>query len=84
MSSPKRRRKARQPNEDSFCCEGSVTTPAMYRRYAQQCLQAMETVTEPGGKAVFFATAQMWNDLADQAERNEHRSNEIRTPSPSN
>jgi hypothetical protein len=31
----------------------------------------METVTEPGGKAVFFATAQMWNDLADQAERND-------------
>ena len=56
----------------------------MYRRYVQQYLQAMETVTEPGGKAVFFATAQMWNDLADQAERNKHRPNEITIPSPSN
>jgi hypothetical protein len=48
-----------------------VTEPATYRRYAQQYLQGMETVTEPGGKAVFFATAQMWNALADQAERND-------------
>lgn len=47
-----------------------MTTPATYRRYAQQCLRAMETVTEPGGKAVFLAAAQMWNDLADQAEGN--------------
>jgi hypothetical protein len=31
----------------------------------------MATVTEPGGKAVFFAAAQMWNDLADQAEHND-------------
>jgi hypothetical protein len=40
-------------------------------------------VTEPGGKAVFFAAAQMWNDLADQAERNEDRPNEVGIAWPS-
>jgi hypothetical protein len=41
-----------------------------YRRYAQECFQIAENVTDPGTKAWLIGVAQSWLVLAQQAEKN--------------
>jgi hypothetical protein len=49
-----------------------MTTPAEYRQYAEECLQAMRGASLPEVRPVPLAMAKRWNELADQAERNVH------------
>jgi len=47
-----------------------MTTPAEYRQYAGECLQAAKFTMSPEVRAMLISMAQRWNDLADRAERN--------------
>ena len=45
-----------------------MTTPAEYRRYAEECLQAMRAALVPEVRAVLLAMAQRWSAAAERAE----------------
>jgi hypothetical protein len=45
-----------------------VSTRAEYRRYAEECLQAMRVAVIPEVRAALAAMAQRWSELADRIE----------------
>jgi hypothetical protein len=47
-----------------------MTTPAEYRRDAEDCLHAMRGAVLPEVRAVLFNMAKRWAELAERAERN--------------
>jgi hypothetical protein len=49
-----------------------MNTPAKYRQYAAECLQAMHMSVVPEVRGVLLSMAQRWNELAERAERNAH------------
>jgi hypothetical protein len=48
-----------------------VSTPAMYKEYAADCLAAMRAAMLPEVRALLLAMAQRWNEFAERAERRE-------------
>jgi hypothetical protein len=46
-----------------------MSTPAEYRQYAAECLQAIRMAILPEVRGVLLLMAQRWNELADRAER---------------
>jgi hypothetical protein len=49
-----------------------VTTPAEYRQFAAECLQAARGTMSAEVRATLLAMAQRSSDLAERAERNAH------------
>ena len=49
-----------------------MTTPAEYREYAAECLDAARLTMSEEIRATLLSMAQRWNDLAAKAERNAH------------
>ena len=47
-----------------------MTTPAEYRQYAAECLQALKFATNQEVRTALVTMAQRWNELADRTERN--------------
>ena len=47
-----------------------MTTPAEYRQYAAECLQALKFATREEARTALVTMAQRWNELADRIERN--------------
>jgi hypothetical protein len=47
-----------------------ATTPAEYRQFAVECLQAVRTTTSPEVRSTLLKIAERSNDLADHAEQN--------------
>ena len=45
-----------------------MTTVVEYRRYAEECLEAMRAAVIPEVRAALFIAAQRWNALADRHE----------------
>jgi hypothetical protein len=49
-----------------------MTTPAEYRQWAEECLQAMRAAMVPEVKATLRAMAERWFQQAKKAERQAH------------
>jgi hypothetical protein len=49
--------------------EDRVSTPALYKEYAAECLAAMRAAVLPEVRALLLAMAQRWNESAERAER---------------
>jgi hypothetical protein len=47
-----------------------MSTPAKYKQYAEECLEAMRAASIPEVKAALLTMAQRWTELADRTERN--------------
>jgi hypothetical protein len=45
-----------------------MSTPAEYRQYAEECLQAMRVAVIPDVRAALAVMAQRWAELADRIE----------------
>ena len=51
-----------------------MTTPAEYRTYSDQCLQASRVAQVPEVKAALIKMTQRWSDLAERTERQQQPS----------
>jgi hypothetical protein len=49
-----------------------MTTPAEYRQFAAECLQAANTTMSAEVRALLIAMAERYNALGDRAQRNSH------------
>jgi hypothetical protein len=49
-----------------------MSTPAEYREWAAECLQAMQLATVAEVKTALLEMAQRWTELAERFERNAH------------
>lgn len=60
--------------------ENPLTTPALYKEYAADCLAAMRAAVLPEVRALLLAMAQQWNEFAQRAERAGSRSDATSSP----
>jgi hypothetical protein len=49
--------------------EGPVTTPAVYRAYAAECVRAAQLSSVSTVRSTLLNMAQLWTELADRVER---------------
>ncbi len=56
--------------------------PGDYRRYAAECLKSAESTIESDDRARLIDTAQVWLQLARQAEKNSETVLVYETPEP--